>query len=205
MRIRQRFLVAFTFCLQAVATSAVCFAHPGHGGHGHLGEAIGLADGIIHPFLGLDHILAMIAVGLLALKVGGRGLWCVPLAFFGSMMLGGASAAVGFQLPGASWAILISVVLFGALVAKSPMLSSRLAMALVSLFAAFHGQAHVMGMVDSTHWLPYLSGIGLATCAMQAAVVAVGLALRPMEQSFGLRLAGGVVAATGVVCFAMGL
>jgi urease accessory protein len=153
----------------------------------------------------LDHILALVASGLLALRVGGKGLWAVPLAFMVSMMLGGAAAAAGLQLPGIPWAILLSIVLFGALVARSHQLSSGLAIAVVTIFAAFHGQAHVAGMTESSNWYAYLTGLGLATCALQAAVIGIGLSLQSMQQSLGLRIAGGCLAATGIVYFVMAL
>jgi urease accessory protein len=122
MRTRQLFFVAFLLLTFAGTSSSMCFAHPGHGGHGEFENGLGLVSGLLHPYLGLWDILAMIAVAFLAVRVGGRCLWTVPLALAGSLVLNGIGPAVGVHLPGASWPILISIVLVGGLVAKSRVL-----------------------------------------------------------------------------------
>src|SRR5262245_58022752 len=80
-------------------------AHPGH--------VEGFDGGLLHPLMGLDHLLAMVAVGILAARIGGRGLWLVPGAFLGAMVLGGLAAAGGLPLPGVEMVIVASVIAFG--------------------------------------------------------------------------------------------
>jgi hypothetical protein len=87
-------------------------AHPGHGAE------LGLAAGLAHPWSGIDHVLAMTAVGLLAARLGGRALWAVPAAFLSLMALGGIVTASGLSLPFAEVAIALSVAVFGFTIAS---------------------------------------------------------------------------------------
>ena len=115
---------------------SVAFAHPGHG------EGGSLLAGFIHPFSGIDHLLAMTAVGLFAAHLGGRALWAVPATFVAMMALGGVFGAAGVSLPFAETAIALSVLVFGFVIFSGMTPPVLTAMALVGTFAAFHGHAH---------------------------------------------------------------
>jgi len=112
-------------------------AHPGHGV-----EIGGIGWGLAHPFTGLDHVLAMIAVGLWASQIGGKARWLVPAAFVSVMGAGFLLAMAGFALPYVEPAILASVMGLGLLVALAVRLPAAGAAGVVGIFALFHGHAH---------------------------------------------------------------
>src|SRR5512135_3708061 len=126
-----RTIVLAALCLYAGAASA----HPGH-------AAAGFAGGLAHPFLGVDHLLAMLAIGLWAAQQGGRALWAVPAAFVGAMLLGGALAWAGWMLPHVEAAIALSVLVTGLLIATERRAPVGVGIALAAVFAVFHGYAH---------------------------------------------------------------
>src|SRR5262249_39909241 len=115
--------------------TAAC-AHPA------IGPAAGFAHGFTHPFGGIDHVLAMLAVGMLAANLGGRALWALPLAFLSLMVVGGALGAAGVAIPYVEVAVALSVVLFGAALAAQRRWPVAAATTLAGLFALFHGDAH---------------------------------------------------------------
>src|ERR1019366_8211274 len=96
----------------------------------------------IHPFGGIDDLLAMTAVGLIAAHLGGRALWAVPTTFVAVMALGGVFGAVGVSLPFTETVISLSVLVFGFVIFSRMTPPVLTAMALVGIFAAFHGHAH---------------------------------------------------------------
>jgi urease accessory protein len=166
---------------------AIASAHPGHDG-------VGLAHGFLHPLLGVDHVIAMVAVGLLAAHLGGRALWLVPLSFVATMAAAGAAGMAGIVLPYAETAIALSVVVLGAAVALRVEMPLAAAMGLVAFFAIFHGYAHGAEMPESASGLAYGAGFVAATALLHAAGVALGLVIG--RQSFARRAAqiGGAVA-----------
>ena len=121
----------------AALAPAVAFAHPGAAGHTH-----GFLQGFAHPIGGIDHILAMVAVGIFAATLGGRALWAVPLSFMGFMVAGGALGMAGVSLPFVEVGIALSIVALGIAVAVNWDWPVTSAMAMVGLFAVFHGHAH---------------------------------------------------------------
>jgi urease accessory protein len=185
MRLARPLLLAAAFVL--VGTHAE--AHPGvHG--------IAFAQGLAHPFLGLDHVLAMVAVGLWAAQLGGRALWAVPAAFVAAVAVGGALGIVGVALPSVELGIALSLVGLGLMVALRVRPGLALSMALVTLFALFHGHAHGTELPAAAPALGYGAGFVLATALLHLAGIAAGLALR---QSFWLRAGGAAVAAAGLL------
>jgi urease accessory protein len=108
----------------------------------HLIGGNGISSGISHPFIGLDHLLAMIAVGIMAVRAGGKAVFGLPMTFVSFMALGGAIAVLGFPLPGVEAWIAISLLVFGIMVALTKKLPMNLAFACVAIFALFHGHAH---------------------------------------------------------------
>ena len=147
------------------------------------------AAGFVHPFTGLDHLLAMLAVGLWAAQLGGRWTWAVPLAFVGSMALGGALGFAGVTLPFAEPMIAASVLVLGLLVAMRVQLRWS-ALALVGVFAVFHGIAHAIEMPPEGLRIVYVGGFVLATALLHAAGVGLGLLPRARWAGVPVALAG---------------
>lgn len=162
----------------------------------HTGDhaaAVGFAGGLAHPFMGLDHLLAMIAVGLWASQQGGRALWAVPATFVGTMALGGTLAWSGLALPLAEVAIALSVLVLGLLVATRRRLATTAGAALAAGFALFHGYVHGLEMPLAASPVPYAAGLMLATACLHGIGIAASRVGRP-----AVRVAGAGIAAAGV-------
>jgi urease accessory protein len=151
---------------------SVAFAHPGHG------EGGSLLAGFIHPFSGIDHLLAMTAVGLFAAHLGGRALWAVPATFVAMMALGGVFGAAGVSLPFAETAIALSVLVFGFVIFSGMTPPVLAAMALVGIFAIFHGHAHGTEMPFGGSGVVYGIGFMVATTLLHGFGITLGLAIR---------------------------
>lgn len=174
--------------LTVALTPGLAAAHTGLGAHG-------MADGLLHPITGADHLLAMVAVGLWAASLGGRALWAVPLAFMAMMGAGAALSMAGVALPGVEGMIGLSVIALGLLVAFSARVPVMAAAAIVGLFALFHGAAHGAELPAGASGLGYAVGFLISTGVLHVAGLALGMVLarRPMSA-----LLGGVTAAVGV-------
>jgi urease accessory protein len=172
------------------AATAPAFAHLAPGEHGSF------MAGVSHPLFGLDHILAMVAVGLWAAMIGGRATWIVPSAFVGTMIVGFGLALFGAPLPFVEPVILASVVVLGLLIAAAVKVDVAFGAALVGIFALFHGHAHGGELGEATA-LPYLAGFAVATALLHAAGIGIGLALGGK----GRRIAQGA----GALCAAAGI
>ena len=164
------------------------FAHPGHAG-----------SGFLHPFTGLDHLLAMIGVGVWASLLAARRpvvALVVPLSFIMVMVGGAAAGFAGIKLPIAEAGILASVFLLGGLVLIAVRVPTTLAVAVVALFAVFHGYVHAIEAppADSA---AYTLGFLSATAILLAVGVAVGWAARRLAGDVGLRALGGLILAGG--------
>jgi len=183
-----------TLAALLTAAASPALAHPGHG-------AEGLASGFAHPFMGLDHLLAMLAVGLWAAQTGGRTLWAVPAAFVAVMALGGSLGAMGVGLPLVELGIAGSVLVLGLLVAAAPRLPLWAPVAIAGLFAVFHGHAHGTEMPEGASGLLYGAGFVAATAILHAIGLGLGLAGSRLA-AVPARLAGGAVAAAGLVLIA---
>jgi urease accessory protein len=162
------------------------------------GTAHGFRDGFLHPLTGWDHLLAMIAVGLWAAQHRGRARWLIPLSFVGVMLLGGILGVAGVRVPGAELVIAISVLTLGALVATTTQFRPSLSMAVVGLFALFHGYSHGHEMPMAASALPFSVGFVLATALLHGLGLTAGLGFQ--EKPRVLRWAGTAIAASSV-CF----
>jgi urease accessory protein len=140
----------------ALAPTAT-LAHPGHG------DMAGFIHGIAHPISGIDHVLAMIAVGILAARIGGRALWLLPLTFISAMAGAAVLGMIGIGLPSFEVWIAGSLVVFGLAVAYPSYLSSLTGAGLIALFAIFHGYAHGAEMPTDVPGLTYAAGFLIAT------------------------------------------
>lgn len=174
--------------LLTLVASPALLAHPGHGD-------TGLVAGAMHPLLGWDHLLAMVAVGLMAVRCGGRALWGLPLLFMASMLVGGLLALAGVPMPGAEWGIAASVLVFGVIVALAHPPHVALAGAIVALFALLHGHAHAAEMHADQQFALYAAGFLASTAVLHAAGVLGGLALTRVGSVGAVRLTGAGIAA----------
>jgi urease accessory protein len=182
-------LLAFTLA------PTLAHAHPGHGGH----EIGGIGWGLLHPFTGVDHLLAMVAVGLWAVQLGGRARWLLPMTFVGMMGVGGALGMSGVALPLLEPMLLASVLALGALIAFAVRLPLSACASVVALSALFHGQAHGAEMPAGASGLLTAAGFVLATAFLHGAGVAGGLGLQRLAQSRGLRFAGAAIFAAAIL------
>jgi urease accessory protein len=167
--------------------------------------AMGFWAGLGHPFAGLDHLLAMVAVGLWASQLGGRALWAIPASFVAAMAAGASFALAGIGLPAIEFGIAGSVILFGLLVAGAARVPTMAGCAIVTVFALFHGQAHGLAMPATADPMLYGLGFALATAALHAAGVGIGLAGGRIGAALGpwsLRASGAAVAASGMAILA---
>ena len=188
----KRLLTAFALVIVGMAPA---FAHLDPLEHGSF------AAGFSHPLFGLDHILAMIAVGLWAASVGGKALWAVPTAFVATMAVGFGAALLGMPLPFVEPVILASVIFIGVMVALALPLPTVGVAAVVAFFALFHGHAHG-GEMGEAGALGYAAGFLAATALLHAVGVAagvgVGRVLATARGAIATRIAGGLTALGGL-------
>jgi urease accessory protein len=167
-------------------------AHPGHG------LTNSFASGLNHPLHGLDHILVMLAVGLWASQLGGRSRWVVPVTFVSLMTVGGVLGMLGLPLPMVETGILVSVVAMGVLIATAARLPLAASMALVGVFAIFHGHAHGTEIPAAASGLNYALGFVLATAFLHACGLGLGLLAQKRLTMPALRFAGAAITLGGV-------
>jgi len=163
------------------------------------GEYGSFLAGVTHPVFGLDHVLAMVAVGLWAAQIGGRAVFWVPTAFVLAMLAGFGLALAGLPLPLVEPAILASIVVLGVAVALAFRPDRRLAMAVVAGLALFHGHAHG-GELGGAQAVQFGAGFAVATALLHAAGIGVALAAGQWLRAGGapLRALGGLTALAGV-------
>ncbi|MFG1230125.1 HupE/UreJ family protein [Xanthobacter wiegelii] len=173
----------------------LAFAHTG------AGAVHGFSHGFAHPLGGLDHLLAMVTVGIFAWQLGGRAVWAVPATFVGLMAVGGALGVSGIDVPFVELGIALSVTVLGGVVAfglKAPLAA---AMAMVGFFAIFHGHAHGAEMPANASGLAYGLGFMVATAGLHLAGIGLGMAIGRFGELHGekfVRGAGAAVAVAGV-------
>jgi urease accessory protein len=190
-----RFLTA-VFLL---AASSTAFAHPGH-------DVSGFAAGLMHPFSGLDHLLAMVAVGLWAVQGSGkesigRKVWLLPATFM-TMLAVGAGIAMWWQaLPLVEAGIATSVLVLGLLIALSLQLPATLSVAITALFGLMHGYAHGLELPQSAAPAEYALGFLAATAALHLTGITAGLATR-RHPALLSRLLGSAIAVSGAYLLA---
>ncbi|HEY4920385.1 MAG TPA: HupE/UreJ family protein [Xanthobacteraceae bacterium] len=183
-----------------VLVPTLALAHPGLPGHTH-----DFADGVLHPLTGLDHILAMVAVGLFAAQLGGRALWAVPASFVTVMAAAGLAGMSGIALPLTETGIALSIVALGGVIALRVSMPLAAAMAMVGFFAVFHGYAHGVETPDNASGLLYGLGFVTATALLHGLGVGIGLAVGRIQGVYGrnlVRVAGSVAAMIGVAMLA---
>jgi urease accessory protein len=165
--------------------------------HTQGGEAAGLLSGLHHPVSGLDHILAMVAVGLWGAQLGPPAVWLLPVTFPMVMAFGGMLGLLGFALPGIEIGIAVSAIILGAMVAWQALPPLWVAAVVVGFFAIFHGYAHGTELPEGTDALLYSIGFVVATGCLHATGIGIGLIHRWPVGKVTLRLAGVAVALAG--------
>jgi len=183
-----------------LVASSAAFAHPGH-------NVSGFAAGLMHPLSGLDHLLAMVAVGLWAAQSsrnnrgGGRKIWLLSATFM-TMLAVGAGAAMQWQtLPIVESGIAVSVLALGLLVALSLQLPASLSAAITALFGLLHGYAHGLELPESAAPAAYALGFLAATAMLHLSGIAAGIAMRKRYALLS-RLLGGAIAMSGAYLLA---
>ncbi|WP_263140868.1 HupE/UreJ family protein [Pseudomonas sp. RIT-PI-AD] len=179
-----------SLALALLLSPALALAHPGH-------DTSGMLAGVAHPLTGLDHLLAMLAVGLWAAQQRGAARWALPLTFVGAMLVGGLLGFAGFALPFLEADIAASVLALGLLVALAARPPVSLALALTAGFALVHGTAHGLELPDLASPWGYAAGFVAATAALHALGYAVVRLLPPAAAPL-VRLAGAASAGVGV-------
>ena len=135
----------------------------------------GFLTGMLHPVTGLDHVIAMVAVGLWGAQLGKSALWMLPVAFPMIMALGGAAGAVGFDLPAVETGIALSGLFLGVMVLFNVRMPLWAALIPVSIFAVFHGHAHGTEMPSFSVPLLYAAGFVIATGLLHLCGIAIGM------------------------------
>ena len=176
------------------SASSAALAHPGH-------NVSGLAAGLMHPFSGLDHLLAMVAVGLWAAQGGGRKVWLLPATFMAMLAVGAGLAMQWQALPMVEAGIATSVLALGLLVTLSMQLPAVLAVAVTALFGLLHGYAHGLELPESAAPVSYALGFLAATAVLHASGVAVGIVARKRYE-LPVKALGMGIAACGVYLLA---
>ena len=187
-------ILASVLATLAIAPS-VALAHTG------VGHASGFLHGVEHPITGLDHILAMVTVGIFAYQLGGRALWLVPSTFVGVMALGGVLGMTGVDVPFVELGIAVSVVVLGVVVALGVKAPHAAAMAMVGFFAIFHGHAHGAEIPGDAGSVGYGLGFVIVTTLLHLSGIGIGFAVGKTGDRHGAmvpRSAGAIVAVAGV-------
>ena len=186
-------LIRYALYLLLVTASPVVLAHADHV-HGNA-----FVVGFTHPVLGLDHLLAMVAVGLVSAVIGGRAIWQVPLAFVVAMVAGGLLGGYDVELPGVEIGISASVIALGAALAIGRRVPYALTLTFVALFGVMHGHAHGTEMPEMAE--PLLYGAGFVSGTVGLHLFGVGLGLLSTRIPKGaelLRVSGLAGCAIGV-------
>ena len=191
----------FAFGLAAVLFAAT--SSTGALAHTGAAAATGFAYGFGHPLGGLDHVLAMVAVGLFACVLKGRALWLVPASFVGMMAIGGIVGIYGIPVPLVELGIALSVVTIGGLIAFGRSIPVAVAMAIVGSFAIFHGHAHGAEMPAGASGLAYGLGFMLATASLHGAGILAGFGIGKLGEASGATIARAGGAAMSVAGLAI--
>ena len=165
--------------------------------HTETGTIGGFVSGFLHPLTGLDHIAAMVAVGLWGAYLGAPAMWLLPVIFPMVMACGGALGVLGVPLPGVETCIALSAVMLGLAVAFALRPPLWVAGLMVGFFAIFHGHAHGTELPHAANALTYAIGFVIATGLLHLSGIALGLLTRWPWGRTAVRVGGGVIACIG--------
>ena len=184
---------AITRVLMATGLMVTATAASAHSGHD---AGTGFASGLLHPMLGLDHLLAMAAIGFWSVRQSSTLKNSTPLFVIGGMILGAGIAWSGLSLPGVETGIALSVLLAGILIATMAKLPTVVGGTLVAAFMVFHGFAHGTEMPAGAALVAYLIGFSIATLTLTLFGQGLGAAMMKADGRLG-RALGGLVAGAG--------
>jgi urease accessory protein len=168
--------------------------------HAHVegGQAVGFVTGLQHPWSGLDHVLAMIAVGLWGAQLGNPALWVLPVTFPMVMSFGAMMGLLGMPLPGIEIGIAVSAIILGGMVLGEVKPKLIIAAIMVGVFAIFHGHAHGTELPPGQSGLLYSMGFVIATGVLHGIGILIGLIHRWPAGKLALRFAGAFIAVMGI-------
>lgn len=166
--------------------------------HSETGQAAGFLSGLHHPISGLDHVVAMVAVGLWGAQLGAPAIWALPVTFPMVMAFGGMLGLLGVPVPLPEVGVALSGVLLGAMVLFETRPPLGWAAMLVGFFAVFHGYAHGVELPEGQSGLFYSFGFVVSTGSLHAAGIVIGLVHRWPAGQRVLRALGGLVALVGL-------
>jgi urease accessory protein len=179
--------------LVCLLIASPAFAHTGGGLAG------GFAGGFAHPFFGLDHVAAMVAVGLWGAFLGMPAMLLLPVVFPLVMAAGGVLGILGVPLPGIEIGIAVSAVVLGLMVALAAKPNLWVAALIVGVFAIFHGHAHGAELPDGADAVAYSIGFVIATGLLHLAGIGFGLLAAYPSGRIAVRAAGSLIAIAGLV------
>ena len=191
----QRHIARSTMLLMLLVTMLprIAFAHVGQGD-----ISGGFVAGFKHPISGLDHVVAMIAVGIWGAQLGAPAIWVLPVTFPLVMAMGGVLGALGVPLPGVEIGIALSAIGLGTMVLTSARPPLWVAGLMVAVFAICHGYAHGAELPESANPVSYAVGFVLATGSLHALGILIGVLKRWRGGGLALRACGALIASTGV-------
>lgn len=173
-------------------SSSTAFAHSGEGIAG------GFISGALHPLAGLDHVTAMVAVGILGAFLGRPAIWVLPVVFPLVMALGGVMGIMGIPVPAIEVGIAVSSIVLGAMIVLALKPPLWVAAIIVAAFAVFHGHAHGTELPNAANALSYSVGFVIATGLLHLAGIAIGELIRWPAGLIIARAIGGLIALAGV-------
>ena len=173
-------------------TGAFAHAEGGTAGAGFL-------TGFLHPLRGLDHVLAMLAVGMWGAQLGRPAIWVLPVAFPQVMALGGVAGILGVPLAGIELGVTVSVVVLGTMIALDRRPPLWAALVIVSFFAVFHGYAHGAELPGKTGAVAYSAGFVTATGLIHLTGIGIGFVVKLPHGVKMLRAGGSAIAAAGLL------
>jgi urease accessory protein len=166
--------------------------------HSEKGEAIDFWGGFAHPIFGLDHVVAMVAVGLWGAFLGAPAIWLLPVVFPLVMAVAGALGVLGVPLSGVETGIALSAIALGAMVALAARPPLWIAAVLVGVFAIFHGYAHGVELPVGADAIAFSMGFVVATGMLHLGGIAFGALSQWSAGRIAVQAAGGVIALIGV-------
>jgi urease accessory protein len=188
-----------TFAVAILALAQPAFAHE------QVGVAGGLASGVLHPLTGIDHLIAMVAVGIWGAQLGAPAIWVLPITFPLVMAFGGVLGVLQIPLPMPETVIALSALVLGAAVAARLRVPFAAAAVIVGVFAIFHGHAHGAELPSAANPLAYGVGFVAATGFLHLCGIAIGTLTRWPAGERLIRVLGGAIAALGCYFLALSL
>jgi len=187
---KRLYTLTITVLLLLMANSA--FAHS------EGGIAGGFISGFLHPVLGWDHVVAMVAVGLWGAFLGSPAIWLLPIVFPLVMAFGGAMGVLGIPIPAVEAGIATSAIVLGAMVAFTIRPPILVAAIIVGAFAIFHGHAHGTELPNAANPIAYSIGFVLSTGLLHLSGIAFGLLVRWPAGKVAVQAGGGAISLMGV-------